>query len=226
LNDPVKACRHITLKSISVEMESRISGLTYIRDFLGEEEQVDILRQINELPWSDTAGIKRRVQHYGYEYGYQGHQDSLATAPPIPDFLGELRRRLEEVICGGDGDVVGDADGGDASGGEGRRSFNQVIINEYKPGEGIAPHVDNVRLFGDTVVSVSLGSGAVMTFNPVGAPKEKQEVYLHPGSAVILTGDARYRWQHSIPARKNDTVDGVKVARGTRISVTFRRTSI
>jgi alkylated DNA repair dioxygenase AlkB len=42
--------------------------------------------------------------------------------------------------------------------------FNQLIINEYEPGQGINPHVDNTTLFTDTVVSLSLGSEAIMNF--------------------------------------------------------------
>ena len=39
-------------------------------------------------------------------------------------------------------------------------------------------------------------------------------------SAAILTGDARYRWTHEIPKRKNEPG---RVARGRRLSLTFRK---
>ncbi|EKM59912.1 uncharacterized protein PHACADRAFT_87635 [Phanerochaete carnosa HHB-10118-sp] len=40
----------------------------------------------------------------------------------------------------------------------------QVIVNLYRPGEGIAPHVDLLDRFGDGIVGVCLGSGCVMRF--------------------------------------------------------------
>lgn len=43
--------------------------------------------------------------------------------------------------------------------------FNQLIINEYLPGQGINPHVDNPTLFSSPIVSVSLGSECVMEFD-------------------------------------------------------------
>jgi alkylated DNA repair dioxygenase AlkB len=182
-----------------------IPGIDYIEDFLTPEEQESLLENINDSEWSEsgTTGIIRRVQHYGYIYKYQGRQGSLDTAKPIPEFLKPLQERLEAIT---------------------KRKFDQVIINEYTPGQGISPHADDAKLFGDYVVSVSLGSGATMNFNPVGNPKDIQEIYLRPGSAVFLTKDGRYSWEHSIAKRKTD-IDpktGKKIARGTRVSATFR----
>ena len=38
-----------------------------------------------------------------------------------------------------------------------QRPFEQAIVNEYEPGQGIAPHVDR-DCFGPVVATVSLGS--------------------------------------------------------------------
>jgi alkylated DNA repair dioxygenase AlkB len=43
--------------------------------------------------------------------------------------------------------------------------LNQLIVNYYKPGKGIKPHVDLLR-FQDGIVGVSLLSSAIMTFTP------------------------------------------------------------
>jgi alkylated DNA repair dioxygenase AlkB len=45
---------------------------------------------------------------------------------------------------------------------------------------------------------------------------------LLPRSGIVLKDAGRYAWNHEIPARKSDIVDGMKVARGRRISLTFR----
>ena len=48
--------------------------------------------------------------------------------------------------------------------------FDQMIVNGYKPGEGITSHVDLLK-FDDGIALLSLGSPATMTFTkPVAAP--------------------------------------------------------
>lgn len=39
-----------------------------------------------------------------------------------------------------------------------------MIINEYEPGQGISPHIDNINLFKDIIVSLSLSSDCIMIF--------------------------------------------------------------
>lgn len=41
---------------------------------------------------------------------------------------------------------------------------DQVTVNEYLPGQGIASHVDTHEAFGPTLLSLSLVSGVVMDF--------------------------------------------------------------
>ncbi|KZT37512.1 hypothetical protein SISSUDRAFT_965805, partial [Sistotremastrum suecicum HHB10207 ss-3] len=106
----------------------------------------------------------------------------------------------------------------------------QAIINMYDPGEGISPHVDLLRRFGDGIIGISLGSGCAMQFVRVatddGEDKQAHELYLPEGSVLVLTGDARYHWAHGIEGRLADDVStdqGIeKVERRRRISVTLR----
>lgn len=51
----------------------------------------------------------------------------------------------------------------------------------------------------------------------------KEEAYLEPRSLIILANEARYKWTHAIPARKSDIVNGFKLQRERRISLTFRK---
>jgi 2OG-Fe(II) oxygenase superfamily len=128
----------------------------------------------------------------------------------------------------------------------------QAIINLYRPGEGIAPHVDLLNRFGDGIVGVSLGGGVAMRFERArtgmgtgGSAREPEpglerepgldgqayEVWLPPRSVLVLTGEARYEWTHGIAPRTRDRVeDGGSGSgsgwewqeRGVRVSVTFR----
>ena len=97
---------------------------------------------------------------------------------------------------------------------------DQVIINEYKPGQGISAHIDCESCFGPRIFSLSLGSQVIMEFTQDGNPKK--EILLTPRSLVMIYGEARYKWKHSIPSRLKDN----GVDRGVRISLTFRNVEI
>ncbi|MEQ8306346.1 MAG: alpha-ketoglutarate-dependent dioxygenase AlkB [Hoeflea sp.] len=100
---------------------------------------------------------------------------------------------------------------------------DQVIVNEDLPGQGISAHVDCVPCFDDTIVSLSLLSHCEMVFRDKRS-KARLAVILEPRSAVVVAGPARYEWTHEIPARKSDGIDGKKVDRSRRVSLTFRKT--
>ena len=94
-------------------------------------------------------------------------------------------------------------------------------MNEFLPGQGISAHIDCVPCFANTVASLSLGSRCIMDFSN---PKtgEKKSIVLIERSLIVLSGPARYEWQHAIPARKSDIINGAKIERGRRVSLTFR----
>ncbi|KAI9508118.1 hypothetical protein F5148DRAFT_980351, partial [Russula earlei] len=120
----------------------------------------------------------------------------------------------------------------------------QAIVNLYRPGEGIRPHVDLLGRFGDGIVGVSLGGGATMRFardesgraSPSEGGRHAAErgggpygLWLPPRSVLVLTGESRYEWTHGIESRSRDKVeddaggDGWRWhERGVRVSVTFR----
>ena len=98
---------------------------------------------------------------------------------------------------------------------------DQAIINEYRPGQGISPHIDCVPCFGPMVAAISLGSDCVMDFTH---PQDgtKVPVHLAPGSLCVMMGPARYTWRHGIAARKSDPGTAGRLPRGRRVSVTYR----
>ena len=102
------------------------------------------------------------------------------------------------------------------------REPDQAIVNEYLPGQGIAMHVDR-RCFGPAVATVSLGDAWRMELRRVGAGREEGEsILLEPGSALVLTGEARNRWLYGIARRKRERAGGGWRPRKRRVSLTFR----
>ena len=100
---------------------------------------------------------------------------------------------------------------------------DQVIINEYLPGQGITDHIDCPPCFSDTVASLSLGSECVMFLTNKDNKQEKVPYLLQKNSLIVLKEDARYYWMHGIKHVKNDKYRGKKIARQRRVSLTFRK---
>jgi alkylated DNA repair dioxygenase AlkB len=181
--------------------ESMIPGLSCIAGYISSDQEQLLLSNIDACRW--LSDLKRRVQHYGYKYDYKSRAiDAKAYLGPMPPWAQDLCLRLAA-----DG-IFPDAP-------------DQMIVNEYLPGQGISAHVDCVPCFGDPVASLSLGSSCTMEFSN---PKTggKQEALLEPQSLVVLSGPARYEWRHAIPARKSDVIGGIKRMRERRVSLTFR----
>lgn len=184
---------------------SAIKGLTYISNFLTKEDELNLIHTINSQKW--LSDIKRRVQHYGYKYDYKARSiDYRMFLGSLPDWLLSIANRLyiEQHI-----DELPD----------------QVIINEYIPGQGIANHVDCEPCFGETIISISLSSYCVMDFINI-RTKEKIDVMLEPRSLVVINGESRHAWSHGIAQRKTDIFKEKKIDRTVRISLTFRKVII
>ena len=103
--------------------------------------------------------------------------------------------------------------------------FDQLIVNEYEPGQGISRHIDCQPCFTNSIVSISLLSPCMMDFLSVDY-QELEQQWLEVGSLLMIKDEARYEWYHGIAARKSDTYRGEKVLRKRRISLTFRKTII
>jgi len=174
-----------------------IQGLVYLPQLLSPEEQVRVLEEIDKEPWQND--LRRRVQHYGYKYDYKARAvDHSMYVGPLPPFAVEVARRL-------------------TSHGLITEFPDQLIVNEYRPGQGISAHVDCEPCFKNTIVTVSLGSTCEIDFVSIES-REVRSTLLEPGSALVLRDAGRYRWMHRIMARKSDH----GVPRGRRVSLTYR----
>lgn len=178
-----------------------IPGLTLVHEYVSPDQQARLTRIVDESPW--RTDLKRRVQHWGWVYDYRARRVDPATyLGPLPPWAALLARRL-------------------AADHHMPEVPDMLIVNEYVPGQGISAHVDCVQCFSGTICSLSLGSQCVMSFSERGQGRI-ESLLLPPGSLLVLSGDARYRWTHAIPARKSDG----KTQRTRRISLTFRTVTI
>ncbi|ORY80761.1 hypothetical protein BCR35DRAFT_90912 [Leucosporidium creatinivorum] len=102
----------------------------------------------------------------------------------------------------------------------------QAILNLYRPGMGITPHVDLPHRYEDGIVGVSLVGSTVMDFTHDG---EAHSLLLRPGDVYVLSGEARFGWKHGIAYREEDWISDETggelflLKRRMRMSITLRR---
>ena len=157
-----------------------------------------MLSAVDGQPW--RTDWKRRRQVYGV--AYSGPQAG-SKLEPLPTWLDWL---IERILADGylEGQVV------------------NSVINEFLPGQGIAPHVDHPA-FGPTVVAVSLGGATLLDLHDPTTPEsERVSLDVQPRSLWVLGGEARSRWLHGIAPRHRDVLGGVARPRERRVSITLR----
>lgn len=187
----------------NVEAIDVIEGFGYIEDYIDQNQHDRLLYQIDKHQW--LADLKRRVQHYGFKYDYKARKVNRdMRIGQLPEWLQTLGRRLYD-----DGHMPAEPD--------------QVIVNEYEPGQGISSHIDCEPCFANMIVSLSLGSSCIMDFTNKLDKTKKIPVWLAPRSIVVLRDEARYKWLHGIAPRKSDTWAGQTYERQRRVSLTFRK---
>lgn len=181
-----------------------ISGLYYYPSVVTPELELELEQVLSAGEWSpvSTGTNSRCVQQYGsVAYGYRGGRaDSGVELPPVPELFSELIGLCRSVA-------------------HIESPLNQCIVNRYEAGQGIAAHTD-LPAYGPSICCFTLGSGAEMEFTQNGS--DPVRVYVVPRSLYTMTGECRYDWRHQMRARRSDVVDGRRVQRGTRVSITFR----
>ncbi|RLN73123.1 hypothetical protein BBJ28_00002787 [Nothophytophthora sp. Chile5] len=186
----------------------RVPGLRFEPEFSTKEQEaacIAFFDQQDGSRWANTVKA-RQVQHFGYEFSYETRR--CDPDQPLPEPMPAVLQSIIDQIarCGiMDGDTP-----------------DQVTVNEYLPGQGIASHLDTHSAFTTTIASLSLCSEVVMEFrHPDGVRNEG--VLLPARSLAVMSGASRYEWTHAIVPRTFDVIDGQQVDRQRRLSITFRK---
>jgi alkylated DNA repair protein (DNA oxidative demethylase) len=176
-------------------MSTLPEGLVYREDFISAEEEESLLSVLSSMEFRAVVmrgqAARRTVRHFGLDYDYE--RGDLVPAEPLPESMTWLRDRCATLMERDPADLL------------------QILVSRYPAGAGIGWHRD-APMFGSKVAGVSLLAPCRMRFQrTVQGARSVAELELAPCSAYLLTGKARWSWQHSIPATK-----------ALRYSVTFR----
>lgn len=194
--------KDVSNKDVS-KMHNKIIGLYYISDIgniLNAKAELD---KETWIPLSNASN-SRLVQHYGYKYNYSTSKIT-EKGQDFPDVITMFKNILTKNCL-----ELGIIDS--------KYVFNQCIVNKYLQNQGISQHID-VLAYGEVIGCFTIGHGASMTFTK---DFEKEEVHVEENSLYIMSDESRYKWKHGMCVRKYDNVDGIKIERGERISITFR----
>jgi alkylated DNA repair dioxygenase AlkB len=181
-------------------METAVPGLFLYPDFIDEAAEAQLLNEIDGQTW--IVDYLRRLQYYGYRNELEKPYDLVEFPVAMPPLIEQLSQKIVAQ-----GIVLIQPD--------------QVIINEYVPGEGIKPHKDRAY-YENQICGVNLGSSCIMRFIR-GANLEVIDVEIPRRSLYVMQDDARKKWKHGIPPRKKDVVAGNVQHRERRVSITYRK---
>lgn len=184
----------------------KIDGLYYIENII--DNPSELFELVNKSGWVSISAhpASRQVQHWGYTYDYKSRKiNKLDLA--VPDHIDNLSKKLQELAL--QLKLIPPT-----------YTFNQCIINNYNPGQGISPHIDLLG-FSGVIGCFTICSGATMRFANL-TDGETHEIYIKPNSLYIMSGDSRYKWTHEMLHSKYDIIDSNKILRDRRISLTSR----
>lgn len=184
------------LKHMQLEMlkEEFPKGFQLLPAFVTAQEELQLLSFFQDLNWQKVSmhGVvaRRQVVHFGYDYEF--NKRTLSPTRPIPQELQFLVRRSAKALRVMSGEIA------------------EVLVTHYPAGAGIGWHRD-APMF-EKLLGVSLAGDCAFRMR-YGGPGSSEvfKTTLTPGTAYIIEGEARWKWQHHIPPVKSD-----------RYSITFR----
>jgi alkylated DNA repair dioxygenase AlkB len=158
-----------------------LPGLQYQADVVDADEEAALAAALATLPLQPFAFQgwlgRRHVASFGWRYDFDTAH--FEQAAPLPRFLLPLRARAA-VLAG----LAAD-------------DLSQALVTRYDPVAGIGWHRD--RPVFEHVVGISLLSNARLRFRRRTLHGfERFALLAERRSAYVLTGEARYGWEHSI----------------------------
>lgn len=180
-----------------------IEGVFVGENFISEEEERQLVPIIDSRqPWVPSQE-GRSKQDYGPKVSFLKKKASVGNFGGFPDFAVNLMNRMQVQHPKMLGDFVP----------------VEFCILEYTPERGsyIRPHYDDKWIWGDRLITVNLLSATTLRLTrEFKTPPFEILIRMPARSLIVIQGEARYDWHHSI--RRYDI-------RSRRIAMTWREFS-
>ncbi|KAJ3532808.1 hypothetical protein NMY22_g7594 [Coprinellus aureogranulatus] len=189
---------------IALDVAPPIPGLYFDPTIRIPEDLADSVVQFCEATYF-TSPNANQVMLFGHPPGIEQSADAKSNLPGVLlALLENLASSLRPILPDPTFDLLFPST---------PKQARQAIINLYRPGEGITPHVDLLGRYADGIIGVSFGSGCVMRFDQAEVPESEErprwDLYLPERSVLVLSEEARYGWTHGIDKRTQDYFSGV-----------------
>lgn len=155
-----------------------MTGVQVVENFIGESKADRLFVRLEEL-FRGAYKPGRYVKRFGSVKSYGGN----VVSRTIPSYLESI---VDELVFA---DICKPPD--------------HVTVNLYIPkGSTIPYHIDN-KESGEVIIILSIGSEAKMLLRKYSNKKEVQEVILPKNSLLILSGEARWDYEHTVAPLEN-----------------------
>ncbi|WIA21419.1 hypothetical protein OEZ85_000633 [Tetradesmus obliquus] len=242
LEQPKQVQQHLPVALTAAQ--AGIPGLQLHPEFITPEQEAALLQHIEQQPWQQLS--KRRVQHYGFCFDYsQRGVDAQQRLGPLPEWVQLVVQRMEALpdVLPLDQLTVNEYTPGvglsahidthsafsgailslSLAGGcimEFRRPVGSSSSSSAANGSSMTP----IAAAGAAAAAAGDGGGDSSSSSAGEAALQQVQVYLPPRALLVMGGESRYAWQHYIPHRKADWVNGQLLPRAARrVSLTFRQ---
>jgi DNA oxidative demethylase len=169
-------------------------GLVLETEVITPRQESELLERFETLRFDPIVirgqAARRTARHFGVGYDYDSREPRPGEA--IPSWLDPARDAAAALAGASPAELV------------------EALVQRYPPESAIGWHRD-APAFG-IVVGISLAAAARLRFQR-GKREQRRtwEVRAEPRSGYVLAGEARWSWEHSIPATQE-----------LRYSITFR----
>ncbi|OCT53187.1 Alpha-ketoglutarate-dependent dioxygenase alkB 6 [Cladophialophora carrionii] len=165
----------------------------YLPSFITPTEEQRLTNEIRKLPESKWTVLAHR-RLLSLPSTLTGPARDTLLAAPLPAYLESIVIRLKEEKYFESTP---------------HKAPNHVLINEYKPGEGIMPHEDGPA-YSPVTATVSLGSHTVLEIYEKNEHGEREakptwRILQEPRSLLVTTGDMYISTLHGISELQVDT---------------------
>jgi len=179
--------------SESCVIQGAIHRVLLAEDWLQPEEEMEILRKLRAHDHDFLQLRGKRTARFG------GDPGPPCALKPLPPWLAEL--------CA----AVGKAVSVDGCAKTSWPAPNHVLVNHYRPGEGIMPHTDGPA-YAPLAAILSLGSAVVFDFwrdhaHPASGHPAVLSLLLPPRSLLVFSEEAYQSHLHGIADRAFDELD-------------------
>lgn len=183
-------------------------GIEILENFISSQEEMDIVRKIDMWDWKASQS-GRQKQDFGPKVNFKKRKLRSDCFTGLPPFSKVLVGKMNLVPCLAT-----------------FRPIEQCHL-EYIPerGSSIDPHFDDWWVWGERLVTLNLLSSSyiIFTYNPTEEENNDSlqqlpavSVPMPQRSLLVVYGDARFKWMHSVPRN---------AITSRRIAITYRELS-